>query len=147
MSLDPSFIGRRYPSSTSYQVSRAKIVEFADAIDDHNPYYRDADTARAAGYSDVIAPPTFLTIINLMAINTVAADPGLGLDYERMVHGDQKFVHHRPVQAGDELWITSHIDDVFARAGHDFLSVRADVADASSEPVCTTYAQLVVRGE
>lgn len=147
MSLDPSFIGRTYPATSSYEVSRAKIAEFADAINDRNPCYRDVEAARAAGYSDVIAPPTFLTIINLMSINAIVADPELGLDYGRMVHGDQKFIHHRPVQAGDELWITTHIDDIFTRAGNDFLSLRADVAAGSGEPVCTTHAQLVVRGE
>lgn len=129
-----------------YEVSRAKIAEFADAIGDANPLYRDAEAARAAGYPDVIAPPTFLMIINLGAINAIAADPELGLDYSRMVHGDQSFAHHRPVHAGDRLALTAYIDDIFARAGNDFLTVRAEVVDDAAEPVCVARAQLVVRG-
>ncbi|OLT42589.1 hypothetical protein BJF85_22445 [Saccharomonospora sp. CUA-673] len=147
MPLDPSFAGRVYPPEATYEVSRAKIAEFADALGDENPLYRDVDAAGAAGYPDVIAPPTFLTIINLRAINAVVADPELGLDYDRMVHGDQRFVHHRPAHAGDRLQVTVHIDEIFARAGNDFLTVHADVTAESGEPVCTTYAQLVVRGE
>lgn len=147
MPLDPSFAGRTYPPTSTYDVSRVKIAEFADAIGDPNPIYRDADAARKAGHPDVVAPPTFLTIINLAAINAIVADPELGLDYSRMVHGDQRFEHRRPVVAGDNLSLTTHIEEVFARAGNDFLTVRAEIADADGESVCTTRAQLVVRGE
>src|SRR5699024_11829658 len=115
VTLDPSFVGRSYPAAESYHVSRAKIAEFADSLDDGNVLYRDPDAARAAGYPDVIAPPTFLTIINLMAINAIVADSELGLDYSRMVHGDQRFSHVRPVHAGDDVWLTTHIDDVADR--------------------------------
>ncbi|SFP14201.1 Acyl dehydratase [Saccharomonospora viridis] len=145
--LDASFVGRTYPPTTTYEVSRAKIAEFADAIGDDNPLYRDPEAARAAGYPDVIAPPTFLTIVNLTTINAIVADPELGLDYSRMVHGDQRFTHHRPVHAGDELRLTTRIVDIFARAGNDFLTVEADIETTAGEPVCTTRAQLVVRGE
>lgn len=147
MTLDPSFAGRGYPAAESYQVSRAKIAEFSDSLGDDNVFYRDPAAARAAGYPDVIAPPTFLTIINLMAINAIVADPELGLDYSRMVHGDQRFSHVRPVHAGDELWLTTHIEDISSRAGNDFLTARGEVVDHAGEPVCTTHAQLVVRGE
>lgn len=145
--LDPSYAGRTYPPTTTYEVSRSKIAEFAEAIGDDNPLYRDPEAAKAAGHPDVLAPPTFLTVVNLRAINAIVADPDLGLDYSRMVHGDQRFTHHRPVYAGDVLRLTTHIDEVFARAGNDFLGVRADIETTSGELVCTTHAQLVVRGE
>ncbi|NKQ56405.1 MaoC family dehydratase [Amycolatopsis sp. K13G38] len=147
MALDQSFIGRSYPPSSTYEVGREKIREFADAIGDDSPLYRDPEAARAAGYPDVIAPPTFLTVINLAAINVIANDPELGLDYSRMVHGDQSFHHERPVHAGDRLRLTTFVDDIMTRAGNDFLTVRAEIADADGAIVCTTKAQLVVRGE
>jgi len=147
VTLDPSFVGRRYPAAESYQVSRAKIAEFAESLGDGNVLYRDPAAAQAAGYPDVIAPPTFLTIINLMAINAIVGDAELGLDYSRMVHGDQRFSHERPVHAGDELWLTTHVDDISSRAGNDFLTARGEVFDHAGELVATTRAQLVVRGE
>lgn len=147
MPLDQSFIGRSYPPTSTYEVGREKIREFADAIGDDNPVYRDPEAARAAGHPDVIAPPTFLTVINLAAINTIVADPELGLDYSRMVHGDQSFRHARPVRAGDRLRLTTYVEDIMARAGNDFLTVRAEITDENGEEVCTTRAQLVVRGE
>jgi acyl dehydratase len=147
VALDESFTGRVYPPTSTYEVSREKIREFADAIGDESPLYRDVDAAKAAGYPDVIAPPTFLTVINLAAINAIVADPELGLDYSRMVHGDQTFTHVRPVHAGDILSLTTHIERIMARAGNDFINVRAEITDEHGQPVCTTRAQLVVRGE
>ncbi|MEU0466398.1 MULTISPECIES: MaoC family dehydratase N-terminal domain-containing protein [Amycolatopsis] len=147
MPLDPSFVGRTYPPDSTYEVGREKIREFATAIGDANPLYTDPEAARAAGYPDVIAPPTFLTVINLDAINAIANDPELGLDYSRMVHGDQAFGYTRPVHAGDRLRITTTVEDIMARAGNDFLTVRGEVVDADGQLVCTTRAQLVVRGE
>ena len=147
MPLDPSFVGRTYPPDSTYEVGREKIREFAAAIGDAHPVYTDPDAARAAGYPDVIAPPTFLTVINLDAINAIAGDPDLGLDYSRMVHGDQSFTYTRPVHAGDLLRVTTMVEDIMARAGNDFLTVRGEVVDADGQLVCTTRAQLVVRGE
>jgi len=91
MALDQSFRGRTYPPTWIYEVSREKIKEFADSIGDANPIYLDAEAAQAAGHKDVIAPPTFVTIINLRAIDVIIHDPELGLDYGRMVHADQIF--------------------------------------------------------
>ncbi len=145
MALDTSYIGRTYPASPVYEVSRAKIREFAESIGDDNPLYLDPAAARAAGYPDVIAPPTFLTIINRAAINVVIQDPDLGLDYSRMVHGDQGFTYHRQVHAGDELHVIVHIENIMFRAGNDFINMRADVHDTTGEIVVVSRAQLVVR--
>lgn len=147
MPLDQSFIGRKYPPSPAYEVSREKIAEFATAIGDTSSLSHDVEAARAAGYPDVIAPPTFLTLVNLRAIDAIITDPELGLDYTRMVHGDQTFDYRRPVHAGDQLAVTTYVEDIFVRMGNDFLNVRADIADANGELVCTGRAQLVVRGE
>ncbi|MEV8609089.1 MaoC family dehydratase N-terminal domain-containing protein [Amycolatopsis sp. NPDC051373] len=147
MPLDQSFAGRSYPPAGKYAVSREKILEFAEAIGDPNPIYRDLEAARAAGFPDVLAPPTFLTLLNLPKVNGIVADPELGLDYSRMVHGDQGFTYERPVHAGDVLEIGATIENIMARAGNDFINVSARITDADGKLVCTTRAQLVVRGE
>ncbi|WP_020499507.1 FAS1-like dehydratase domain-containing protein [Sciscionella marina] len=147
MALDPNFIGRHYPARETYEVGREKIAEFAAAIGDTNPIYLDPAAAAAAGHPDVIAPPTFLTIVNLRAINVIVGDPELGLDYGRMVHGDQSFDHRRPVHAGDRIAVSVTIEDIMARAGNDFITMRAEVHDEASELVCVCRAQLVVRGD
>ena len=147
MALDPSFKGRTYPPGWVYEVSREKIKEFADAIGDVNPVYLDPEAARAAGHQDVIAPPTFLMLINIRAIDVIIHDPELGLDYGRMVHADQSFQYTRPVRAGDRLTVTAIVEDITARLGNDFLSIRAEINTEDGELVCTTRATLVVRGK
>lgn len=148
MPLDPSCVGHAYPRSEIYEVGRAKIREFAEAIGDPHPMYRDVAVAEAAGYPDVIAPPTFAIILfSKYSLDALVADPELGLDYDRMVHGDMSFDYARPVQAGDRLTVTTHITDVMARAGNDFLTLRADIETEAGDRVVTAKAQLVVRGQ
>lgn len=130
-----------------YEVGREKIREFADAVGATSPLHRDPEAARAAGYADVIAPPTFATIISMKATSVIVDDPELGLDYSRVVHGSQTFVHHRPMVAGDRLVSTSHVDDVQTRMGNDFLTIRAEIATEDGEAVCTSTGLLVARGE
>ena len=75
MPVDQSFVGRSYPPTPAYEVSREKIREFADAINDPNPAYRDVEAARALGHADVIAPPTFAIVLTLPAGARSIADP------------------------------------------------------------------------
>ena len=145
MPLDPSFIGRSYPPTPPYEVGREKIREFAEAVGDTNPVYTDVDAAKAFGHPDVIAPPTFPFVITYRAAGQVIEDPTLGLDFSRVVHGDQTFVYTRPVRAGDRLSVTVTIDDIKSRAGSDFLSVRGEVYDESGEHVVTATMTLVAR--
>ncbi|MEU6442295.1 MaoC family dehydratase N-terminal domain-containing protein [Streptomyces sp. NPDC047046] len=145
MALDQSFVGRSYPPVDSYEVGREKIREFARAIGDENPAYTDPEAARKLGHEDVIAPPTFVFTVTYSAAAQVVQDPALGLDYSRVVHGDQKFVYVRPVRAGDVLSVTSTIDTIKSLAGNDIIDVRGEVRDAAGELVVTAVTKLVAR--
>lgn len=145
MALDQSFVGRTYPPTPAYEVGREKIREFAEAVGDTNPAYVDPEAAKALGHSDVIAPPTFVFSITFNAARHVVQDPELGLDYNRVVHGDQKFAYVRPVRAGDRLTITSTIEGIKSMAGSDIVDVRGEVHDESGELVVTAWTKLVAR--
>lgn len=147
MPLDQSFIGRTYPPTRPYEVGREKIREFADAIGDDSAQYRDPEAAKAAGHPDVIAPPTFAIVLAMSSQDAIVGDPQLGLDYSRVVHGQQDFTHHRPVRAGDVLVAEVHVDDIKARAGNDFLTVRTEITTVDGERVCTATSMLVARGD
>src|ERR687890_2415897 len=121
MTLDQALVGRSYPPSAVYEVGRAKIAEFASAIGADDPVHRDADAARAAGHPDVIAPPTFAIVVSLEAAMAVLDDPDVALDYARVVHGEQRFAHHRPIRAGDRLVATTTIDADGAVVGEPLL--------------------------
>lgn len=147
MALDPSFVGRTYPPSSPYLVGREKIREFADAIGAGDGAYHDPDAAKALGHPDVIAPPTFPVVLTMAASQVIIDDPELGLDYSRVVHGDQRFVYTRPVRAGDRLICLSTVEEAQTRAGLGFLTTRTDVSTESGEPVVSVWSRLVVRGE
>ncbi|CAM5500756.1 hypothetical protein B7P34_35105 [Streptosporangium nondiastaticum] len=145
MALDQSFVGRTYPATEPYEVGREKIREFAEAIGDTNPAYTDPEAAKALGHPDVIAPPTFVFSVTYRAAGAVVNDPQLGLDYSRVVHGDQKFAYARPVRAGDRLTVVSTIESIKSLAGNDVLSIRGDVQDEHGEHVVTAHTTLVAR--
>jgi acyl dehydratase len=145
MALDPGLVGRSYPPSAVYEVSRAKIAEFAAALGDQDPAYRDPEAARALGHPDVIAPPTFAIVISLGAANVVLDDPEVELDYSRVVHGEQRFTHHRPIRAGDRLVARTTIESVRHVAGNDLLTTRVELAAEDGEAVCTAVSMLVAR--
>ena len=147
MALDPGFKGRTYPPTAVYEVGREKIREFADAIGDPNPVYRDPAVAQDLGHRDVLAPPTFPIVITWPAALKVIEDPGLGLDFSRVLHADQRFVHARPIYADDQLTATVVIEDVSERMGQGFLSTRTDLVTVDGELVVSGYSKLVVVGE
>lgn len=147
MPLDQSFVGRSWPPTPPYQVGREKIREFARAIGATDAEYHDPEAARAIGYADVVAPPTFPVVITMAASRQIVEDPALGLDYSRVVHGDQRFAYARPVVAGDELICVNTVDEITSRGGHDFLTTRTEVTTSAGEPVVTVWSKLVQRGE
>jgi acyl dehydratase len=147
MALDPSFVGRTYPPTEPYTVSREKIREFAAAIGATEAAHRDPAAAAALGYADLVAPPTFPVVVSMAANQALIDDPALGLDFSRVVHGDQRFAYTRPVQAGDSLVAASTVEEILSRGGHDFLTTRTEIATEVGEPVVTVWSRLVVRGE
>ena len=147
MPIDPSFVGRSYPPGSPYLVGREKIREFAAAIGATDPIHHDPEAGREAGHSDVVAPPTFPVVLSMASAGRVIDDPDLDMDYSRVVHGDQRFRYVRPVVAGDELVCTDSIEEIMSRGGHDFLTIRTEMATVAGDPVVTVWMKLVVRGE
>ena len=94
----------------------------------------------------LVAPPTFVFLVTLAASQAAISDPGLGLDYSRVVHGDQRFSYTRPLVAGDRIRTTATLDalrSVAATHGH---APGARSTDESGEPVVATWSTLVARG-
>jgi acyl dehydratase len=131
VALDASFVGRAFPASGPYHVTREKVREFADAIG-------------ATDHPDEVAPPTFPIVITLPAGRVIIDD--LGIEYSRVVHGDQRFAYTRPVVAGDVLSCVCTVEEMMARGGNDFVTTRADLTDAHGAPVVSVWTRLVVRG-
>ena len=146
MPVNPDFAGRSFPPSEPYEVSRVKIAEFAQAIGDPSPLCRDRAAAQAAGYPDVIAPPTFAIVITMASSGHAIADEELGLDYSMVVHGEQRFEHTRPLHAGDVVVAQTTITEITPRRTMTMLTTRTDITTTGGEHVCTALSTLVERG-
>jgi N-terminal half of MaoC dehydratase len=144
--LDPSFVGRAYPLAEPYLVSREKLRDFAEAAGMSDPAFHDAAAARALGHPDLVAPPTFPVVVTGNG-EFLQDDPELGLDFSRVVHGDQRFVYTRPIYAGERVVCMRRIEEIMSRGGHDFLTIRADITDEAGGHLVTTWTRLVVRGD
>jgi acyl dehydratase len=147
MGVNPEITGRVYPPSPPYEVGREKIREFAEAINSADPVHRDPEAARALGHPDVIAPPTLAVIIAQRCESQLITDPAAGIDYARVVHGEEGFVHHRPIVAGDRLIATLSVDKAGAAGKHSMVRTRVEITDEKGEPVSTVTSTIVVRGE
>ncbi len=147
MPLNRDFIGRSYAASGTYEVSREKIRDFALAIGDSHPAYTDVDAARALGHPDVIAPPTFLTALQMRFPEAgPVGDPELGLNYELVVHGEQSFTHHRPVHAGDVLSLTTRVEDIRDAGSNELMVLVSEITGADGGPVAEARGTVVSRG-
>jgi acyl dehydratase len=146
VALNPDYVGRVFGPGEPYEVSRVKIADFADAIGEPSELCRNREAAVKAGYPDVIAPPSFVIIISMASAGQVNDDPGLGLDYSMVVHGDQGFEHSRPLHAGDVVVATTTIESIKALGAMSMMTTSTDVSTVDGEHVCTARSTLVERG-
>lgn len=135
-----------FPPTAPYVVAREKIREFSRAVFASSPINHDPEAARAAGYADVVAPPTFPVVIQESTLAQLLSEPDAGIDFSRVVHGNQRFSYTRPIVAGDELTATLTVTSVKAIAGNAMVTAESSVVDAVGEHVVTAVSTLVVRG-
>lgn len=145
--VNPNVQGKKYPASSPYLVGREKLREFAHAVKSSSPSNLDVFAAQAAGYTDVIATPTFAVVIQERSLATVLADPEADIDFSRVVHGDQRFIHRRPIVAGDELTSELEVASVKSLGAHSMITFETKIYDVDKELVCTAISTLVVRGD
>ena len=128
MSLDHAILDVEVPPIVA-DVERGRIRQFAIAIGEENPIYRDRDAAVAAGHPDVLAPPTFLFGLELENSNVFADLAAHGVDLGNVLHGEQRFRYFADVHAGDTVTFESSYADAYSKAGGalDFLVRRSTV--------------------
>jgi acyl dehydratase len=90
--------------------------------------------------------PTFPTVLSMRAALAIHGDPELGLDYSRVVHGEQEFVSQRPIRAGDRLLAVAKVASAEPKGRHELLTIETEVTTEAGEPVCTIRGTLLSRG-
>ena len=127
--LSPDSVGRTFAGTESITVSQSEIDAFCAVIG-------ETDTT--------VAPPTFSIRITLDQSQSILSNPEIGLDWTRVVHGDQKFDIKRPIKAGDTFTCSSTIESARVAAGNEIVTVRSDLF-SGTELVVSTWSTLVVR--
>ena len=145
--MNPELQGRVFAPTAPYLVGREKIREFSRAVLSTSPVNFDVDAAKAAGYSDLVAPPTFPVVIQESTLAQLLAEPDAGIDFTRVVHGDQRFSYTRPIVAGDELTARLTVASIKSLGGHSMVTAESTITDASGAHVVTAISTLVVRGD
>ncbi len=147
MPVNPAIEGRAYPPTAPYLVGREKVREFARAVFATHATHFDPVAARAAGYADVVAPATFPIVVTAATLEQLLTDQEAGVDFARVVHGDQRFSYSRPIVAGDELVATMTITSVKSIGGHSMVTSESALTDSAGAHVVTATSTLVVRGD
>ena len=145
--MNPELQGRSFPPTSPYLVGREKVREFARAVLATNPINLDVDAARAAGHADLVAPPTFPVVVQERTLAQLLAEPDAGIDFTRVVHGDQRFSFTRPVVVGDELTATLTVTSVKSLGAHSMVTAESVIVDSAGAHVVTAVSTLVVRGD
>jgi acyl dehydratase len=145
--VNPDIQGRVFPPTAPYLVGREKVREFARAVFASSPLNVDVDAAATAGYSDIVAPPTFPVVVQEATLAQLLAEPDAGIDFAMVVHGEQRFSYTRPIVAGDELTATLTVTSVKSLGGNSMVTAESRIVDASGSHVVTAISTLVVRSD
>lgn len=145
--MNPELQGRVFAPTAPYLVGREKVREFARAVFASSALNLDPAAARAAGYADVVAPPTFPVVVQEATLAQLLAEPDAGIDFSRVVHGEQRFSYTRPIVAGDELTATLAVTSVKTLGGNSMVTAESSIVDATGVHVVTATSTLVVRGD
>ncbi|MGC0369821.1 FAS1-like dehydratase domain-containing protein [Microbacterium sp. SLBN-111] len=143
MPVNPELVGRVFPSTAPYLVGREKVREFARAVFADAPQHSDPDAARALGYTDVVAPPTFAMVVQDLTFQQLLGDPESGIELSRLVHAEQRFRYSRPIVAGDELTATLSVTGIRTLGANAMITSEAEIVDADGAHVVTTTSVLL----
>lgn len=157
MALDPSFIGRK-GGRARIVIERGAVANFARAIKDPNPIYQDENAAKAAGFADIPAPPTYLIAAASWGSfpELQPDDPGTNpmgevvMEYAKqgglLLHGEEGFTFERPIVVGDVLDGEAECVDTYTKGSMTFAVVDVRYTDADTgELVATARYNMINR--
>lgn len=147
MAVNPAVEGRTYRMPGTHRVTPEEIGRFARAVGASAAEHFSHESAERAGFADVVATPTFAVTLSQRAEAEFMRDPEAGVDFSRLVHGEEGFVRHAPIVAGDELVAETLVQRIRSAGGHDMVTLETRVSTSAGEPRATTKSVVVIRGE
>jgi len=144
--IDKKWIGHQLPPS-ELLIERGRLQFFARSIGETDPMYTDLAAARAAGYPDLPAPPTFVFAAELESGAVTSLLETLELPIQKILHGEQGFTYLKPVCAGERVTVRSKIADIYDKKGGalEFVLKSSEARNSSGELVAELRSLLVCR--
>ena len=146
--IDRLYIGHAMPSF-EVLVEKGRLHFFAKATGQTDPVYWDEVAARAAGHPALPVPPTFLFCLEMASPDPAAIRHLLGMDYRRLLHGEQGFTYHSLAYAGDVLRFEQRIEDIYDKKGGalEFVLRKTRVTKQRGKPVADLRTVTVLRND
>jgi hypothetical protein len=125
--MNSAAAGKTYPES-SFTLDPARVESFRAVF------------GEATG-----VPVTFATAAEFTVIPEVVADPEVGIDFTRVLHGGQEYSFERPLREGETLTIRSRIESIKEFGGNALLVLVTELVGADGHVVCTARSTLIER--
>lgn len=144
--IDRKYIGHAEPAF-EVLVEKGRLKFFAKATGQSDPVYTDDKAAHAAGHPALPVPPTFLFCLEMEAPDPAAIRNLLGMDYRRLLHGEQGFVYERMAYAGDVLTFEQRVEDIYDKKNGalEFVVRKTRVTNQRGESVAQLRTVSVLR--
>lgn len=122
----------------SVEIERGRIRFFADVLGEQNRIHHDVTAATAAGFADLVAPPSFFMVVEALA-NEMRARQSLSsaaelvkCDYRYLLHGDERYFYHAPILAGEDVMHETRVVDFYDKKGGamEFVTFESTISSA-----------------
>ncbi len=144
--IDKKWIGH-VSAPSELALDRGRLRFFAKAIGETDPVYTDVAAAKAAGYPDLPAPPTFLFAAEMDSGAVMQTLDDLKIPLAKLLHGEQSFTYLKPACAGDVITVVSKIADIYDKkvGALEFVVKRSEARNQDGELVAELRSTLVCR--
>jgi len=137
----------------SIDVERGALVFFAETIGETNPIHLDAQAAQAAGYCDIVAPPTYPAVLDMAAAHETRRAgrddilTRIGADLRRLLHGTEAYEYHGPIVAGDRVTVSTRVKgfSVSSTGKLEFAHLETEITHADRGLLVSLQRDLIHR--
>ncbi|HYY07031.1 MAG TPA: MaoC family dehydratase N-terminal domain-containing protein [Actinomycetota bacterium] len=127
--MNRSVVGKTYPE-VSFPVDPERVRAFREVFEEPTG-----------------VPVTFPTAAEFSVIPQIVGDPELGLDFTKVLHGNQEYAYHRPIEVGEAFTVRARIEGIRELGGNGFLTIVTDLVGADGEVACTARSTMIERGD
>ena len=127
----------------SVEVERGQVRRFARAIGEDAAIHLDEKAAKAAGYSGLVAPPTFAACFD----NMKDLLEEMGLSSSATMHAEEEYEYFKPICSGDTLEVVHRVADAYEKPAPNgrlvFVVIETRGTDDRKKPVFKARRVLV----